>query len=62
VVKPDRNIPVFYREEMLADSGSFSPSAGKPRHVVAAWSSARLPIRIDSLRLALGGHYAPAGF
>jgi acetoin utilization deacetylase AcuC-like enzyme len=52
VVKPDRNIPVFYREEMLADSGSFSPSAGKPRQVVAAWSSARLPIRIESYPLA----------
>jgi hypothetical protein len=41
-------IPVLYREDMLADSDSFSPSAGKPRHVVAAWTAASLPIRIES--------------
>lgn len=37
-------IPVFYADEMLADSGSFSPSANKPRLVVDAWRSAGLPI------------------
>ena len=41
-------IPVFYREDMLAHSDSFSPSAGKPRHVIAAWAAASLPIRIES--------------
>jgi acetoin utilization deacetylase AcuC-like enzyme len=41
-------IPVFYREEMLADADSFSPSASKPRHVVAAWTAAAQPIRIES--------------
>lgn len=30
-------MPVFYRDEMTADSGSFSPSAAKPPLVVAAW-------------------------
>jgi acetoin utilization deacetylase AcuC-like enzyme len=37
-------IPVFYSEEMLADSDSFSPSAGKPKAVVDAWKLAGLPI------------------
>lgn len=44
VAKAQGTIPVFYREEMLAHSDSFSPSAGKPRHVVEAWSAASLPI------------------
>jgi acetoin utilization deacetylase AcuC-like enzyme len=39
-------IPVFYSEHLLADAGSFSPSAGKPRHVLAAWQKARLPITV----------------
>jgi acetoin utilization deacetylase AcuC-like enzyme len=30
-------IPVYYREEMVANAQSFSPSAGKPREVVASW-------------------------
>jgi acetoin utilization deacetylase AcuC-like enzyme len=38
------NIPVFYSESMLAETGSFSPSAGKPRHVLAAWQKAGLPL------------------
>jgi acetoin utilization deacetylase AcuC-like enzyme len=46
--KAESAIPVFYREEMLAESASFSPSAAKPRHVVAAWAAASLPIRIES--------------
>jgi acetoin utilization deacetylase AcuC-like enzyme len=37
-------IPVVYASEMLADSGSFSPSAGKPRPVVDAWRRAGIPI------------------
>jgi acetoin utilization deacetylase AcuC-like enzyme len=39
-----KSIPVFYCENMLADSGSFSPSARKPQHVLAAWQNAALPI------------------
>lgn len=38
------NIPVFYAEEMLAESDSRSPTAGKPRDVVASWTSAGFPI------------------
>jgi acetoin utilization deacetylase AcuC-like enzyme len=37
-------IPVFYGEEMLANSDSRSPSAAKPKPVVAAWEHAGLPI------------------
>jgi acetoin utilization deacetylase AcuC-like enzyme len=53
-------IPVFYAEEMLAESDSRSPSAEKPRHVVSAWEHAGLPIElrpivpvsVEDLRLA----------
>ena len=43
------NIPVFYSEDMLAESGSFSPSAGKPRHVLRAWQEAGLPIAVHPI-------------
>jgi acetoin utilization deacetylase AcuC-like enzyme len=36
---------VFYCEEMVADSESYSPSAEKPRAVVASWRQA-LPIEV----------------
>jgi len=39
-------VPVFYAEEMLANSDSRSPSAGKPKPVVAAWEHAGLPIEL----------------
>lgn len=38
------SIPVFYGDKLLADSGSYSPSAAKPRFVVEAWRRAGLPI------------------
>jgi len=41
------SIPVFYSEHMLAETHSFSPSAGKPRHVLAAWQKAGLPISVQ---------------
>jgi hypothetical protein len=41
-----QSIPMFYSERMLAEAGSFSPSAGKPRHVRAAWQGAELPISV----------------
>ncbi len=37
-------IPVFYTDKLLADSGSLSPSANKPKYVVEAWRRAGLPI------------------
>lgn len=39
------SIPVFYTPNMVADSRSASPSAAKPRQVVASWK-AKFPIRI----------------
>ena len=41
-------IPVYFRPEMVADVSSFSPSAGKPREVVADWTAAGLPIEVRS--------------
>jgi acetoin utilization deacetylase AcuC-like enzyme len=43
------NIPVFYSAAMLAEPGSFSPSAGKPAHVLAAWQKAGLPIAVHPI-------------
>ena len=45
-----RDIPVFYSEHMLAETHSFSPSASKPRHVLAAWQEAGLPIACSPSR------------
>ena len=39
-------IAVFYAEAMVAEAHSFSPSAGKPRQVLAAWKAEQLPIAI----------------
>src|SRR6266481_1501882 len=41
-----QDIPVFYSELMLAETDSLSPSASKPRHVLAAWQKAGLPIAV----------------
>jgi acetoin utilization deacetylase AcuC-like enzyme len=41
-----QNIPVFYLEHLLAETSSFSPSASKPRHVLAAWRKAGLPMAV----------------
>ena len=48
------NIPVFYTPRMVVDSQSNSPSAIKPRHVLAAWQQLQVPIEIrDVLPLAI---------
>ena len=39
-------IPVFYSDEMLAESDSRSPSAGKPKFVLESWERAGLPIEL----------------
>lgn len=39
-------LPVYFTPRMVADSGSFSPSAAKPAQVVAAWRDRGLPIEI----------------
>jgi len=45
-------IPVFYSEDLLAESGTRSPSPGKPKPVVEAWRSAELPIDVRPIRPA----------
>ncbi|MGH8713622.1 MAG: histone deacetylase [Casimicrobiaceae bacterium] len=37
---------VFYTDRMVADSGGFSPSAHKPRDVVASWQALGVPLEI----------------
>lgn len=39
-------ITVFYSQQMVANSASFSPSAAKPAQVVASWRSQGLPIEV----------------
>ena len=52
--RPARNgagempIPVFYRPAMVAEIGSFSPSAGKPALVVESWQFLGLPLRFHT--------------
>lgn len=40
------SLPVFYTPGMVADSGSYSPSAAKPAQVIAAWQASALPIEL----------------
>jgi acetoin utilization deacetylase AcuC-like enzyme len=52
--RPARNaagemlIPVFYSPAMVAETGSFSPSAGKPALVVASWKFLGLPLQFHA--------------
>lgn len=41
---PFSAIPVYYDERMVANAQSFSPSAAKPRQVVASWKTLGLPL------------------
>lgn len=43
-------LPVFYSEAMLAEAESFSPSAMKPRAVVASWHALGVDMRMESPR------------
>ncbi len=53
-------LPVFYSERMVADAQSYSPSAAKPRAVLASWRALGVPldvrtpapVTIDDLALA----------
>lgn len=42
-------IPLYYSDRLLADAQSFSPSAGKPRDVVAAWQRANLAVSLNDV-------------
>jgi acetoin utilization deacetylase AcuC-like enzyme len=46
------SIPVFYTFAMLARPNSFSPSAEKPEHVLAAWQAAGLPLTVHGVTAA----------
>jgi acetoin utilization deacetylase AcuC-like enzyme len=46
------SISVFYTAAMLAKPNSFSPSAQKPEHVVAAWHAAALPLAVNAVTAA----------
>lgn len=37
-------LPIFFSPQMVADSASYSPSAGKPLQVVASWKALGLPL------------------
>lgn len=41
-----KTIPVFFRDQMVAQSGGYSPSAEKPLKVVHDWRQQNLPIEI----------------
>ncbi len=40
------SLKVLYTPNLVADSGSYSPSAAKPAQVLAAWQASALPIEI----------------
>lgn len=42
------NIQVFYSPRMVADSGSYSPSAGKPVQVVESWRSLGMAMHVTA--------------
>lgn len=46
ILNPLDAIPVFYMARMVADSGGYSPSAAKPKAVVAAWQELGLPLSL----------------
>ena len=43
-----KKLKVYYRDEMVADSESFSPSAAKPAKVVNNWLAKGLDIEVVS--------------
>ena len=42
-------LPVFYCDQMVADSGGFSPSAAKPKPVVHSWLAMGAPISVHDV-------------
>ncbi len=43
-----KTLPIFFSPQMVADSASYSPSAGKPLQVVASWKALGLPLEFHS--------------
>jgi len=46
IMNPLDAIPVFYTARMVADSEGYSPSAAKPKAVVATWQELGLPLSL----------------
>lgn len=44
------SVPVFYSPQMVANSGSYSPSAGKPEQVIQSWQLLGIPMQITAPR------------
>jgi len=49
VRRASTSIPVFFSERMVAPDAGGSPSASKPRHVVAAWRAANFPLTLHDV-------------
>ena len=43
-----KTLPVFFAPQMVADSSSYSPSAGKPVQVVQSWKALGLPLEFHA--------------
>lgn len=54
------SIPVFYSPAMVADSGSYSPSAAKPAQAVASWQRLDLPLTIVAPQLLTAEQFSIA--
>jgi acetoin utilization deacetylase AcuC-like enzyme len=44
----ERIMKTFFTEQMVCPSFSFSPSAEKPRHVMASWAAAGIPLEVEA--------------
>ncbi|WP_194117402.1 hypothetical protein [Chitinilyticum piscinae] len=44
-----KRLPVFYSEKMIGSVASFSPSAGKPRAVLASWQKLDIPLELHDV-------------
>lgn len=49
-------IPVFYRDEIIVEMDGFSPSASKPRDVVASWQKLNIPLSIQKFEPIIVEH------
>uniref|UniRef100_UPI004048B56F hypothetical protein n=1 Tax=Limnohabitans sp. TaxID=1907725 RepID=UPI004048B56F len=44
------SVPVFYSPQMVANSGSYSPSASKPEQVIQSWQLLGIPMQVTAPR------------
>ncbi len=55
-----KTLPIFYSSRMVADSSSYSPSAGKPSQVVASWKGLGLPLEFHEAEPITSAEFALA--